>query len=134
GPATQTTPATTSQIPSPSELATREAQVGRVNGSGPTLPAGQPNPATQSSCPTPTPPPCATRAPSIGGSATSSAATTAPPAQTTPSAAYPSTGQPTLSPAEQATLQARMESANPGGPTTPAQAPSPLCPTPTPVK
>ena len=56
GPAARTTAsAAAQQTVSPAELATREAVLGRTNGSGPTLPAGQPNGSTLPLCPTPTP-------------------------------------------------------------------------------
>jgi len=56
GPAARTTVgAAAQQTSSPAELATREAVLGRTNGSGPTLPAGQSNGSALPLCPTPTP-------------------------------------------------------------------------------
>jgi hypothetical protein len=55
GPAARTTPGAAQPTVSPAELATREAVLGRTNGSGPTLPAGQPKTSALPLCPTPTP-------------------------------------------------------------------------------
>jgi hypothetical protein len=55
GPAARTTPGAAQPTVSPAELATREAVLGRTNGSGPTLPAGPPNASALPLCPTPTP-------------------------------------------------------------------------------
>ncbi len=83
---------------------------------------------------TPTATPCATLAP-----AQTQATPNALPTQATgrSNPATPLPGVPTLSPEFQATMQAQMQNANPGAPTTPAEAPGPglpPCPTPTPSK
>jgi len=61
-------------------------------------------------------------------------ATGRPTAGVTAPGSYPLPGAPTFSASQLATAQARIEGANPGGPTTPAQSPARPCPTLTPAR
>jgi hypothetical protein len=61
-------------------------------------------------------------------------ATGGPAARVTAPGSYPLPGAPTFSASQLATAQARIEGANPGAPTTPAQSPARPCPTLTPAR